>query len=248
MQVPFKLLNLSVPVQLPDLLLRQPVNEGRPFLAIEWFAGVPVPVLADELCQVANSTSDEVESNEARGRLHSLVISLLENYAHLHEQGIIHSDVHPNNLLVNDAGEIKILDYGLARFKDDKHPLSNAPRGGVGFYFEPECVQAVSSGRREPQSSELGEQYAVAAVAYQLLTGATHINFSLRQEEMLRQILESEPVPFSELGLAAAPEMERVLAKALSKDPQQRFASMREFTEAVRQAARSDRPQGDGNY
>ncbi len=217
-------------------LIKTGVSEGRPFLAIEWFNGVPVPVLANELNQLARNDVDATEAGEARARLHALVVSLLHKYAELHERGVIHSDVHPNNLLVDAAGEVKILDFGLARFIDDKHPFGVAERGGVGYYFEPECAQAVVSGRHEPQSSTLGEQYAVAAIAYQLLTGANHIEFSLRNDEMLRQIVEAETLPFSAHGLAASPELEQALRRALSKDPDSRFASMRDFAEAVRNA------------
>lgn len=215
-------------------LVKTGVNDGRVFLAIEWFHGVPLPLLADEILQAANNATEPDEIREARGRLLELVLSLLESYAHLHKQGVIHSDVHSNNLLVNDAGKIKILDFGLARFIDSNHPLSPAQRGGVGYYFEPECAQAVLLGHPVPQSSVAGEQYAVAAVTYQLLTGANHLNFSLRNDEMLRQISEDETLPFSAHGLTAWPEMEEVLVRPLSKKPEERFASMQQFVERVR--------------
>lgn len=218
-------------------LIKVDVYEGRPYLTIEWFYGVPVPVLANELRQLAENAADAMEATEARARLQKLVVSLLVNYAHVHEQGVIHSDVHPNNLLVNDADEIMILDFGLARFIDESHPLSRAPRGGVGFYYEPEVVLAGMTGKQEPQSSLPGEQYAVAAVAYQLFTGATHINFSLQHQEMLRQIVEEETLPFSSQGVTPWPEVEQALAQALNKDPQRRFASMRDFAETIRRSS-----------
>lgn len=215
-------------------LIKAGLHDGRSFLAIEWFNGISLPLFADEIQQLAAAASEFDDAREALQRLHGLIVTLLDNYARLHEQGVIHSDVHPNNLLVNEAGEIKILDFGLARFVDSQHPLSLAQRGGVGFFFEPECAKAVLINRPVPQSTLAGEQYAVAAVAYQLLTGANHINFSLRNEEMLRQISEDETLPFSAHGVLSWPAMEELLGRALSKNPDDRFHSMREFADRVR--------------
>ena len=223
-------------------LIKTGLIDSKPYLGMEWIYGVPIPMLGDELRQAANGP-EAPEASEARLRLQSLAVELLEAYAHLHEKGVIHGDVHPNNLLADDTGKIKILDFGLARFLDETHRHSTAPRGGVGFYFEPECVEAMLTGQHEPPpSSELGEQYAVAVIAYQLFTGANHINFSLRNEEMLRQIVEEEPLPFSAHGVPPAPEIEKVLARALSKSPHDRFASLREFAETLRKAQFAEVP------
>lgn len=217
-------------------LVKEGWLEGRRYLAIEWIHGVPLPALAEEWRSLARAEAAEDESigGEVPERLRNLCLTLVEKYAHLHAQGVIHSDIHPRNLLVNAAGEIKILDFGLARFADAQHPFNLAPRGGVGIYYEPECVRAILAGRREPQSSAQGEQYAVASIVYQLLTGANYLDFSLEQREMLRQIVEDAPLPFARHGCAAWPEMEQVLAQALGKDPRDRFASMEEFAAALR--------------
>ena len=142
-------------------LVKRGQCDGRSFLAMEWVYGVPVSLLADEIRAAANGSPDQEEIRDAHARLAKLCISLLESYAHLHEQGVLHSDVHTNNLLVNDSGEIKILDYGFARFMDTSHPLSVARRAGVSFFFEPECARAVLLGKEPPASSPAGEQYAI---------------------------------------------------------------------------------------
>ncbi len=214
--------------------------ENKLYIAIEWISGVPLTVVADEWRNFAPNGDDEQENindTELRARLKNLCVTLIESYAHLHAQGVIHSDVHPRNLLVNAAGEVKILDFGLARFADAGHELNLAARGGVGIYYEPEFVEAIMTLQIEPQSSMHGEQFSVATILYQLLSGANYLDFSLEQKEMYRQIVEDAPLPFAHHNCPAWQEMEEVLAKALNKDSRQRFASMQEFARALSQVA-----------
>src|SRR6185436_7956413 len=74
--------------------------------------------------------------------------------------------------------------------------------------------------------SPVGEQHAVAALLYSLLTGAHPRDYSLDKDEMLRQIAEEPPLPFAERGVDPWPEVEAVLRRALAKDPAERFPSM----------------------
>jgi serine/threonine protein kinase len=215
-------------------LLDSGVHDDRRFLAMEWIFGVPVPVLAGELHQALTEAAGATSPAETQVKLQDLVARIAESYAALHARGVVHSDVHANNLLVRESGEISIIDFGYARFLDSTHALASAPRAGVGFYFEPECATAMLTGQAAPPSSVLGEQYSVAAIIYQLLTGATHLDFSLQYEEMLRQIAHSDPRPWSLLDVAPWPEMEQVVARALSRDPSQRYPSMQAFADSLR--------------
>jgi serine/threonine-protein kinase len=75
---------------------------------------------------------------------------------------------------------------------------------------------------------------------YHLLTGSHYLDFSLEREVMLRQIVDESPLPFSHWDSALSPEVERVLLKALSKSPENRFSSTVEFARAFREAALCD--------
>src|SRR5208337_5356171 len=79
----------------------------------------------------------------------------------------------------------------------------------------------------------LGEQYAVAALLYFLITGKYYVDFSLEKHEMLRQIAEDGPLPFRPRGLLPWPGVEEVLAKALAKDAAARFPSVAAFALAL---------------
>jgi serine/threonine-protein kinase len=195
--------------------------KGRPYLSMEWISGVD----AQSACAEFRQQSDL----ESRQNLLRVTGAILEAYAHLHEQGLIHGDVHPRNVLIDRHQAVKIIDFGLARWAGEGGPSDMAQRGGVSFFFEPEFARAALNGAWPPPSSLKGEQYGLAALLYLLLTGSHYLDFSLEKKEMLSQIAEAAMVPFLQRGLGPWPDVERLLSRALSKDPGARFPSTREF-------------------
>jgi serine/threonine-protein kinase len=160
--------------------------------------------------------------------------AILDAYATLHERGVIHSDVHPRNVLVSAAGEVRIIDFGISHLAGDPPPPP--PRAGVAFFFEPEYAQAVRSGHSHPAQTLHGEQYSVAALVYSLLCGQHYLDFSFDKEMLLRQIAEDNPLPFARRGAALPAALEAALLRALDKDPARRFATTRQFALAFRAA------------
>ena len=132
--------------------------DGRLYIALTWRSGIDAATAAVELRL----------SRDWAGLL-SLLTSIARGYAALHQQGIIHGDVHPGNLLVNRDGTITIIDYGLADFEGGDLPPS--PRGGIGFFYEPEQAAELLKGRPPSRANTLGEQYSVAALLYLLASG-----------------------------------------------------------------------------
>jgi serine/threonine-protein kinase len=210
-------------------LLGEGRYQGRPYLLIGWCAGRLVPELALELRRDGSAAG--------RMRLLELCCRLAEAYAHLHSQGVLHGDVHPGNVLVADDGTVALVDYGLARLKKSAHGFTEPQRGAVPYYYEPECARARLSGSKPPRVSAQSEQYALAVMLYHLLTGAYYVNFKLEKREMLRQIAEEPPQPFERLCIAPWPELEAILAQALSKQPDQRYGSIAELVERLRAVA-----------
>lgn len=204
-------------------LLDEGVWEDRRYLLLEWCEGVDAGSAA--------ATLSQDHSADAQQKLFDLCCKILGAYSQLHDQGVIHSDIHPRNLLVDDANKVKVVDFGLAWEDNVNSQFGEPPRGGVGFYFEPEYAAAVRQGIQPPSASRLGEQYAVAALLYSLLTGVNYVDFSLTRNEMMRQIEEDVPVLFEKRGMAGWPEVESALGKALSKSPSARFTSVSEFAD-----------------
>lgn len=191
--------------------------QGRPFLALEWRPGVPVTVAAQR-------------ARADRRRLHAVCLGVLDAYAWLHERDVVHGDVHPGNVLVADDGAVTVLDFGRG---------PDAPRAGIPQFHEPELAAAVLDARTLPPPTPAGEQFAVGALLYQLIAGVDQLEFSPEREVLLTQLVSQPPLPFAARGVASWPAVEAVLATALAKRPDERFASLAAFRDAF---ARADVP------
>jgi eukaryotic-like serine/threonine-protein kinase len=205
-------------------LLAAGETEGRSYLILEWCSGVE-----------AGSAAWEWRRRGPGGRkaLLALCREICAAYARLHERGVLHSDVHPRNVLVGGDGGVRLVDFGYARWDEAPGDLSRPGRAGIAFFFEPEYAAAVLAGRRPPEVTVPGEQYAVAALLYFLVTGAHYRDFLLEREAMLRQIADEPPLPFADRGVEPWPEVEEILARALDKDPDRRYPSLAALEEAL---------------
>jgi eukaryotic-like serine/threonine-protein kinase len=205
-------------------LLEHGLEDGKPFLRMEWLAGNEAQVVASKLRLAAHDTRKE---------LLELCRSIASAYAAIHRAGVIHGDVHPRNVLVLGSGEIRIVDFGLSRLMSEPTETPHL-RGGFPFFFEPEYAQAILQSLPATPPTPLGEQFALAALIYFLITGKYYLDFRADRETALRQILTDPMGPFSRLNIAPWPEVEVVLEKALAKDPAMRYASIDGFEAALR--------------
>ena len=177
---------------------------------------------------------DGVEGGQGAAGRPEVCAAIAEAYVRLHAAGVLHGDVHPRNVLVNDDGTVRLIDFGLARRLDGQ---GHAPgRGGVAFFSDPEMAAAGRRGAPPAQVTPEGEQYSVAALLYFLLSGHHYLEFSVEREEMLRQIAEASPVPLAQRGVDRAAQLDPVLMRALAKNPAERYPSMAEFASGVLRA------------
>lgn len=199
-------------------LLGHGIEGGRAYLAMTWCDGVSIAVAA----QGARAARD-------RRRLHALVGRMLDAYRRLHARGVLHGDVHPGNCLAGDDGRVVILDFGNAR-TTDRAEMVDLMRTGIPQFHDPQLASAVLAGELTPAVTEASEQYAVAVLAYLLLTGLQPIDSPAIHDELLRRIVSRPPSPFAARCVAAWPDVEAVLARALAKEPAQRFPNVAAFS------------------
>src|ERR1051325_3406986 len=192
-------------------------HEGRPYLVTEWLEGT-------------DATNAASFGRHDRAAILALCTSVAPAYAELHERGVVHADVHPRNVIVAADRSVGLIDFGLSRV--DGVSTRRMPRGGMYAFYEPEYLAGVRQGRQLP-ASFAGEQDAVRALLYQLISGTHYVDFRLEREEMVRQAEQEPPVPFASRGIPPWPEVERILFRGLDKDPAKRFASMRELADAL---------------
>lgn len=190
----------------------QGTERGRAYIAMEWCAGVSIGIAA----QQARAAGD-------RRRLHGLVGRMLDAYGRLHRKGVLHGDIHPGNCLVQDDGRVIILDFGNARLIDRAALPVDLARAGIPQFHDPHMASAVLAGHLPPAATPASEQYAIAVLAYVLLTGLHPIEAPGVQDELLRRIVERAPLPFAARGVAAWPDVEAVLGRALARQADDRF-------------------------
>jgi serine/threonine protein kinase len=195
------------------------LHEGRPYLVIEWCAG------SDASTAIAHKRHD-------RPALLAVACAVTDAYARLHGSGVVHGDVHPRNVIVDDAGTVRLIDFGLAAVPSER---STVGRGGLYYFYEPELLAAQANGGTLAVTYA-GEQYSLAALLYFLLTGNHYLDFRYEREEMIRQVLTEEPTPFVKHGLAPWPEVETILSRALAKDPAERWSSTEALAAALHDA------------
>ncbi len=148
---------------------------------------------------------------------------------HAHSRGVLHRDVKPSNVLVDASGSLLLADFGLAKNTEVSSELTAAGMVvGTPAYMAPE--QAI--GRSvDPRA----DQYALGIVAFELLTGRTPFR-SESPFAVLDKHLREAPPPPSSFVPGLPPEVDTVLAKALSKKPQDRYGTCREMVTALAEA------------
>ena len=160
-----------------------------------------------------------------------MIRDLLAGLDYAHRQGIVHRDVKPANLLIEAGGGVKLTDFGVARIQDSGE-LTRTQGGMIGTlkYMSPEQVQ----GQRIDSRTDL---FSVGVVLYQLLTDRRPFDGD-NDFAIIHQIIGHHPEPPSSINARLPAAIDAVVARALAKDRDQRFATARDFAVALQSAMR----------
>ena len=196
------------------------VQDGTPFLVIEY---------------AAHGTLRHRHPKGTLLPLETIVLYVQQAAAALqyaHDRRLIHRDVKPENLLLNERFDILLSDFGLGLVARQTLSQSLQPLAGTAYYMAPEQIQ----GKPRPAS----DQYALGVVVYEWLTGERPFEGSL--SEIVTQHLITPPPSLRERVPTLSPVVEQVVVRALAKEPKQRFASVQDFATALQQAAQGTTP------
>jgi tRNA A-37 threonylcarbamoyl transferase component Bud32 len=156
-----------------------------------------------------------------------LLIPIARALEYAHKQGMIHRDVKPSNILISQSGEPFLSDFGIAKLleNEDAQTLTGTGLGvGTPEYMAPEQW----TGKVGPQS----DLYSLGIVFYELVTGRKPYVADTPAAVLLKQT--SDPLPNPRKFVTDLPQsVERVLIKALARDPADRYASMKELAAAL---------------
>ena len=165
----------------------------------------------------------EAHQLNTRQRL-ELMAKVCEAVQHAHQRGIIHRDLKPGNILVNESGQPKILDFGVARVANsDAQATRQTDLGqlvGTLAYMSPEQVLA------DPLELDTrSDVYALGVILFELLAGRLPYKISRQLPEAVQTIREEDPAPLSSVSRTYRGDIETIVGKALEKDRARRYAS-----------------------
>jgi beta-lactam-binding protein with PASTA domain/predicted Ser/Thr protein kinase len=156
-----------------------------------------------------------------------LTIQILKAARFAHRRGIVHRDIKPHNVIVDDEGRAKVTDFGIARAGASDMTETGSIMG-TAQYLSPEQAQGHPVDAR-------ADLYSIGIVLYELLTGAPPFDAESPVTIALKQVSE-EPVPAMQRNPAVSPALDAVVMRALRKDPAARFQNADEFIAALESA------------
>src|ERR1044071_1637796 len=177
-------------------IARVPLSFANEEEVLRWLDGNVAPKMLDsgthddrvyfviEWCEGTDSRNAATVGRDGPTSMLTLCTSIANAYAELHERSVVHGDVHPRNVMVAQNRSVRLIDFGLSQIEG--HSTHRVRRGGMYGFYEPEYLAGVRQGFHRAASFK-GEQYAVAALMYLLITGEAYGDFRLDREEMMRQ-------------------------------------------------------------
>jgi serine/threonine protein kinase/Tfp pilus assembly protein PilF len=202
-------------------------DEGQPFIVMELVKGQTLQDLLEEgslsLYQAVNVTA-----------------SIAEALGEAHHLGIVHRDVKPSNVVINERGQVKVLDFGLAKIIDEQYETEDAANFsqlvatrtqssvvvGTPLYLSPEqATGKVIDGR--------SDLFALGAVLYECLAGQSAFSGSSAME-IGAQIIHVTPPPPSNINRRVPAELDRITMKALEKSVKKRYQNSGEMLADLR--------------
>jgi eukaryotic-like serine/threonine-protein kinase len=206
------------------------LEDGSHYMVWEFIEGTNLHELIDQ----RGPLSPKYAAKLAAQALHGLDA--------IHRAGIVHRDISPENLMITHDNEgeerVKVIDLGIAKQWDtEDNKTKTGMFVGKWKYCSPEHLGMLQSGERIDGRADL---YSFGIVLYEMLTGVPpfqadtpHAYLMMHSSERPRALREANP------GVSAPPELEAIILRALEKDRNKRFATAREFAQAIERIAPS---------
>ncbi|HEX9129325.1 MAG TPA: protein kinase, partial [Gemmatimonadaceae bacterium] len=182
--------------------------DGHLFIAMEYVQGVDLEHLIDSGKPL--SLQDRLD----------IIIDVLTGLAFAHKRGIVHRDIKPANIRVGEDGRAKIMDFGVAHLASSSM-TSTGSILGTPTYMAPEQIT-------EGKTSAATDIFATGGVLYQILTQMKPFDAPTLQN-LFFKIITEKPRPVSELVPGLPPALDRIVLKAMAKEPSERYASALEM-------------------
>ena len=192
-------------------------DDGTPYFVMDYVDGTPI----DEYC--------ETNALGLRERL-KLILQVARGVQYAHRNLVIHRDLKPGNLLVDNSGHVRLLDFGIAKLLEpdaQKQLTQIALRPVTPVFASPEmlCGDAVDV---------TTDVYSIGVLLYLLITGKLPLSYDgLSMVDMQLRVSTIEPPPASQSNPAARGDLDAIVARALAKDPAERYASVESLSNDI---------------
>ncbi|MHC4933856.1 MAG: serine/threonine-protein kinase, partial [Planctomycetota bacterium] len=226
-------------------------ERGVHFYAMQYIDGVSVAEMIEMLRATAGR--DEPRSGSSSAALEAVTkghgtnsadycrnvarlgVQAAEALHHAHRQGIVHRDIKPANLIIDREGRIWITDFGLASFRDQRELTMTGDLVGTVRYMSPEQTLA-----KQMPVDHRTDVYSLGVTLHELVT-LEHAFAGENAAKVLQEIAVKEPPHASRINPAVPQELETILLKAMSKLPEDRYATAEEMADDLNRFL-EDRP------
>lgn len=202
-------------------------GQGQPFIVMELVRGQS---LAQWISSLTGKQLGEIQQANIQQGVH-LLIQICSGVQAVHDAGLVHRDIKPGNLFVDQSGtDAKLGDFGLARIlSDDTVTLTQAAElAGTPAYMSPEQTHSQAT------VQFASDIYSLGATLYHLLTGQPPFRGSTMA--ILRQVNENLPLPPRQMNERVSRDLEKICLKALEKEPHRRYASAQDLADDLQRA------------
>jgi serine/threonine-protein kinase len=185
-------------------------DRSRVYMVMEWCEG-----------RLLRQILDEGRISPDRAIL--ITIAVLEALQYIHDNGVVHRDMKPENVMVDEHDNVKLIDFGIAGDAGARRlTYANITATlGTPNYISPEQVK----GKRGDGRSDV---YAVGVMLYEMLTGKMPFTGNNPMQVMNDRLL-NHPIPPTVLNPSISPQLQEVIYRALERDPKNRYAKASEF-------------------
>ena len=183
-------------------------SDGAPFIAMEYIEGESLAALIERRAPIP--LAQKV----------GYLVQTCRALQYAHRRGVIHRDIKPANIMVTLEGEVKVVDFGIARLADASKTQTGTLLGTLA-YLSPQQI-------RGKGGNALSDIWSLGIVLYELMTGRRPFQGENHAALML-SIMHNDPVPLRELLAGCPPQLDTISQRALAKDETVRYQSMEEL-------------------
>jgi serine/threonine protein kinase len=181
------------------------VENGIFYMVMEYAQGITLRALIDKNGQINEATAKH------------LMYQIFEGVGHAHKWGIVHRDLKPSNIMVNKNGNIKIMDFGIAKVLGDRGMTKTGTKMGTLYYMSPEQVKA------EKDIDQRTDIYSLGIIFYEMLTGKVPFNTDIESEYIIMQeIVNKEIINIKNYNTAISENVEKGIYLLTKKDKNER--------------------------